>query len=41
VLRHLLEKETLFHTAYARRCWEAVARANLEAELLELAEGPQ
>jgi predicted metal-dependent HD superfamily phosphohydrolase len=41
VLRHLLDKETLFHTAYAREAWEAVARANLEAEMLELAEGVQ
>jgi predicted metal-dependent HD superfamily phosphohydrolase len=41
VLRHLLEKDTIFHTAYARETWEAVARANLEAELLELAEGLQ
>jgi len=41
VLRHLLDKETIFHTAYAREQWEAIARANLEAELLELAEGLQ
>lgn len=41
VLRHLLDKDTLFHTAYARDAWEAIARANLEHELLELAEGPQ
>ncbi|GAA1945189.1 hypothetical protein GCM10009798_00130 [Nocardioides panacihumi] len=41
VLRHLLEKDTIFHTAYARDAWEAVAHANLEAELLELAEGQQ
>jgi predicted metal-dependent HD superfamily phosphohydrolase len=41
VLRHLLDKDTLFATAYARDSWEAVARANLEAELLELAEGLQ
>jgi predicted metal-dependent HD superfamily phosphohydrolase len=41
VLRHLLDKDALFHTAYAHQSWEAVARANLEAELLELAEGPQ
>jgi predicted metal-dependent HD superfamily phosphohydrolase len=41
VLRHLLEKEKLFHTAYAHDAWEAVARANLEAELIELAEGLQ
>ena len=41
VLRHLLDKETLFNTAYARDAWEAVARANLEAELLELTEGTQ
>jgi predicted metal-dependent HD superfamily phosphohydrolase len=41
VLRHLLDKDTLFATAYARDAWESVARANLEAELLELAEGLQ
>ena len=41
VLRHLLETDTIFHTAYARDAWEAIARANLEAELLELAEGQQ
>ncbi|MDH2413466.1 hypothetical protein [Nocardioides sp. CER19] len=41
VLRHLLDKETIFHTAYAHEAWEAVARANLEAELLVLAEGLQ
>ncbi|GAB7002915.1 hypothetical protein JCM18899A_03860 [Nocardioides sp. AN3] len=39
VLSQLLEKDTLFHTAFARDAWEAVARANLQAELLELAEG--
>jgi predicted metal-dependent HD superfamily phosphohydrolase len=41
VLRHLLAKQTIFHTKYARETWEAIARANLEHELLELAEGPQ
>jgi predicted metal-dependent HD superfamily phosphohydrolase len=41
VLRHLLDKDTLFHSGYAREAWEAVARANLQAELLELAEGLQ
>jgi predicted metal-dependent HD superfamily phosphohydrolase len=41
VLKSLLEKETIFHTAYAREAWETPARANLEAELLELAEGLQ
>jgi predicted metal-dependent HD superfamily phosphohydrolase len=41
VLKHLLDKETIFHTPYARDTWEALARANLEAELLELAEGLQ
>lgn len=41
VLRHLLDKDTLFHTAYAQKEWEAIARANIEAELLELAEGRQ
>ena len=37
VLRHLMEKETIFHTAYARRSWEAAARDNLAAELAGLA----
>jgi predicted metal-dependent HD superfamily phosphohydrolase len=41
VLQRLLDKDTIFHTAYARDAWEAIARANLEAELLELAEGQQ
>lgn len=41
VLRHLLDNDTIFHTAYARDAWEALAHANLEAELLELAEGQQ
>ena len=33
VLRDLLAKPHLFHTAYAREHWEARARANVEAEL--------
>jgi predicted metal-dependent HD superfamily phosphohydrolase len=41
VLEHLLEKDTIFHTAHARAAWEAVARANLEAERIELTEGLQ
>lgn len=41
VLSHLLEKDTIFHTPYARGAWERVARANLEAERLELSEGVQ
>ena len=36
VLRDLLAKPHLFHTAYARTSWETVARANVEAELAEL-----
>ena len=37
ILRALLEKPTLFHTAHARENWEPVARANVEAELVRLA----
>ncbi len=33
VLRSLLERETIYHTAYARDRWEDTARANLEREL--------
>ena len=33
VLRDLLAKPSLFHTAHAREHWEARARANVEAEL--------
>lgn len=33
VLRSLLEKPTLFHTAFARKAWEDAARANVEREL--------
>jgi predicted metal-dependent HD superfamily phosphohydrolase len=33
VLRDLLAKPTLFHTATARNRWEAAARANIEREL--------
>jgi predicted metal-dependent HD superfamily phosphohydrolase len=39
VLRDLLAKESLFHTAHARRHWEARARANVEAELSRLDAG--
>ena len=39
VLRDLLKKPTLFHTAHARREWEARARANVEAEVARLAAG--
>ncbi len=41
VLRDLLAKPHLFHTAYAREHWEAPARANVEAELERLAAPPQ
>jgi len=37
VLRDLLSKPRLFHTAYAREHWEAAARANVERELATLA----
>jgi predicted metal-dependent HD superfamily phosphohydrolase len=37
VLRDLLAKATLFHTAHAREHWEPSARANVEAELRRLA----
>ena len=33
ILRDLLAKPHLFHTAYAREHWEALARANVEREL--------
>ena len=33
VLRDLLAKPALFHTAYARKHWEDAARTNMEAEL--------
>jgi predicted metal-dependent HD superfamily phosphohydrolase len=36
VLRDLLAKPSLFHTAHARAHWEAAARANVEAELERL-----
>ena len=36
VLRDLLSKPHLFHTAYARATWESPARANVEAELARL-----
>lgn len=35
ILRDLLAKPHLFHTAHAREHWEAPARANVEAELSE------
>jgi predicted metal-dependent HD superfamily phosphohydrolase len=34
ILRDLLAKPHLFHTAYARKHWEATARANVRRELL-------
>ncbi len=37
VLRDLLAKPHLFHTAYARDTWEPAARANVESELAALA----
>lgn len=36
VLRDLLAKPHLFHTAHAQASWEDAARANVEAELAEL-----
>lgn len=36
ILRDLLAKPHLFHTAHARAAWEAAARANVEAELASL-----
>ncbi|MEJ7834279.1 MAG: hypothetical protein WKF79_15300 [Nocardioides sp.] len=36
VLRGLLDKEQLFHTAYALQHWEDAARTNAEAELAQL-----
>jgi len=36
VLRDLLSKPHLFHTAYARESWEAPARVNVAAELARL-----
>jgi predicted metal-dependent HD superfamily phosphohydrolase len=36
VLRDLLAKPRLFHTAYAFEHWEAPARANVERELAAL-----
>ena len=41
VLRDLLAKPSLFHTAHAREHWEARARANVEAELSRLDAGTQ
>lgn len=37
VLRDLLDKDSLFHTASARELWEERARANVSAELARLA----
>lgn len=39
VLRDLLGKPHLFHTAYARERWEDAARANMQAELAGLEAG--
>jgi len=39
ILRDLLAKPHLFHTAYARGRWEAAARANVQRELAELVDG--
>jgi len=39
VLRDLLAKPSLFHTAHARGQWEARARANVERELAALSAG--
>jgi predicted metal-dependent HD superfamily phosphohydrolase len=39
ILRDLLTKPHLFHTAYAREHWEAAARANVERELETLEAG--
>jgi predicted metal-dependent HD superfamily phosphohydrolase len=38
VLRDLLAKPTLFHTAHARAHWESAARANVEAEIASLSD---
>jgi predicted metal-dependent HD superfamily phosphohydrolase len=37
ILRDLLAKPHLFHTAYAQRAWEDAARANVQQELAKLA----
>jgi predicted metal-dependent HD superfamily phosphohydrolase len=39
VLRDLLAKPQLFHTAYARKHWEDAARINMESELSHLPAG--
>jgi predicted metal-dependent HD superfamily phosphohydrolase len=39
ILRDLLAKPHLFHTAYARSAWEDAARANVERELAALHPG--
>ena len=36
ILRDLLAKPHLFHTAYAREHWEASARGNAEREVAQL-----
>jgi predicted metal-dependent HD superfamily phosphohydrolase len=36
ILRDLLDKQHLFHTAYARDAWEGAARANVQQELEKL-----
>ncbi len=40
VLRDLLAKPRLFHTAHARTRWEAAARTNVEAEITRLESTP-
>lgn len=39
ILRDLVAKATIFHTAYAREHWEVRARANVAAELKRLSAG--
>jgi predicted metal-dependent HD superfamily phosphohydrolase len=41
ILRDLLAKPHLFHTAYARDAWEAAARANVEREVERLTPTPR
>jgi predicted metal-dependent HD superfamily phosphohydrolase len=41
VLRDLLAKKSLFHTAHAREHWESRARANLDAEIASLTDDAQ
>jgi len=40
VLQRLLDKESLFHTAYATAHWESAARANMQRELTSLTAVP-